>query len=85
MEDGRMPPISIITCCITGLRPVYINRAKIQSRLMLIVTKGGCGACSDQFVTIPLLKQSSLYEKTIFPVQKNGSIPSNLIQYNTVL
>jgi hypothetical protein len=43
-----------MACCTKGLSPVYISRARIQTMLMLIVTNGGCGGFSDQFVRIPL-------------------------------
>jgi hypothetical protein len=54
-SEGCIPPTSIIACCITGLNPEYTSSAKIHTRLIQMVTKGGCDRFSDQGVTIPWL------------------------------
>lgn len=59
--EGRIPTVSIITCCITGVSEEYSNRANRQRRQMVNVAKGGGGGLSDQLVTIPRFKDSALH------------------------
>jgi hypothetical protein len=50
-----------------------------------MVANGGWGGLSDQFITIPLFKDSAFHQESILSIEENSPAPSNFIQYYAAL